>query len=255
MSNKFVKTDAIINYANTLVVLDEGSSMPSPSALRGGVWSRSGLTGENPFAEEGAFPILRKLEFLQAIERGESPAPYYFTGHGAGEYTIFQAPPIEEIEAALAAWKEFRAKGGAEPKAYEGAGIMARAWTLNGFKEAMFLTAREAQEILPQRSEWAVWEEEEDEDGKWTQIRTNLGHATQSTGELGWEGWHFTPQNQACTFQLEGDTWEYHTRVETLPDEVIVRRQRTKVEDGRTIFQWEIEEDSFEWTEDVTQAK
>jgi hypothetical protein len=98
-----------------------------------------------------------------------------------------------------------------------------------------------------------VWEEEtEDGEEPWVQIRTNLGHATQSTEE-GRETWHFTQQYQTCTFQL--DEWEYHTRVDTLPDEVVVRRERRRMEDGKWVFQYETEEDSMEWTEDPSLVK
>jgi hypothetical protein len=250
--SKFVKTASTVNFGQTLVVLDEGAYMPRPAALRGGTWSRSGLTGECPFAEEGSFLILRRLEFLQAVGRGESPAPYYFVGHGAqGGYDIFQSPPVAEIQTALAAWKEFRTKGGVEPQADEEAGIMARAWTLHRFQEAMFLTQKEATEILPQRAEWAVWEEEETEEGKepWVQIRTNLGYVTHSPSEEGWEGWFFTPQNHTCRFVM--DEWDYRTWAETTPDEVVVRRERRKMDESQQhwVYQWEAEEDSCEWTE------
>jgi hypothetical protein len=255
--SKYIKTTETVNFGLTFVVLNPMSEVPVPAQIRGGRSSRSGLTIEAPFVQEGAFPILRRLEFLQAVESGAfpAPAPYYFTGHGAeGGYDIFQAPPIAVLKTAIDAWKEFRAHGGQEPRAYEEAGIMARAWTLNRFREAMFLTKKEATEILPGRAEWAVWEEEE-EDGKepWVQIRTNLGYVTHSPSEEGWEGWYFTPQNQTCTFEL--DEWEYHTRVETTPDEIVVRRERRRMEDGKWIIQYETEEDSCEWTEDVTQVK
>lgn len=254
---KLVKNSFQINATQTLITLDQYGD-PRPAVTYGGRWSRTGLTGDPTFVEEGSFPILRKREFIQELlypmhnpgaER-QDPAPFFFEGHGAENYTIYPAD-IGRYKTALAAWLAFRRSGELEPFVFDDpVGRDARHFTLDRFRTSGHLTAYEAEELLPRLSTWAVLEMETDQpdwEERTVWIHSAMGSASR-TGTTG--AYVFTREGETCVWESGGYTYR---NVYSAKEQ---RWYKTRwIEGVSGSLEYEIEEDSGEWTSEPTEVK
>lgn len=247
MSANFVKNETIIDATQTIAVFDGREYRPA--AIRGGYFSRTGLTLLPTWVEESAVKLLRKREFLLALLAGkEVEVEGYFTGHGAGEWE-FHPVDLPALRAAVLAWQEFRQHGGTIPPADSEEERLARQATLGGFHEMEHLTAFEATELLPKWSTWASMEEEEPdpEDGNSITAHVWAERGYAHTPDVTTGVWHFTPEGYSTTWEYDG--WSYRSQYSATDRRWYRTRTRT-LPDGSLLFQKEEIEDSCEYVDD-----
>ena len=245
MSKKFVKNEHEINAFQGLAIMQDGRLVPAK--IVGGRCSRSGKTSSPTWAEEGAFIIFRKDEFISKIARSlreDTPhnieCPYFFTGHGTAWETVSEVN-IQGLEIALTSWMKFRKEGINLPSSSSVEEKLAREYSLASFRISGSITEFEAMELLPRWSTWAEMEwDEEDEDGMAARIWSERGHAW--TADLSRGIWHFVPEGCLSTWTDEEEGWEYISRLSCSDRRWYRHRQKTgtiEVEKTEDSYIWE----------------
>lgn len=246
--SKFVKNADTINFCTALVTHSEVEGVLLPAATKGGSSSRTGLTRTPTWKEENSFPILRKREFLFAVEERREVQPYYFIGHGARKFEIHKADTLA-ISAAISAWNQFRKTGLNQPNTDTEESRLARSHTLRGFREGLVLTFYEAEEMLPRVSEWASMEV--DDEG-YVHIASSKGTAYR---EAAWGYYMWIPQGTTHQWVSEFDGWAYRNRYHCTEKDQRWFLERWRDENGTHLHEWEVTEDQRNWTASLEEAR